>query len=460
MILSFGALAGSAAARTPAAPVLPSDADVRQMLVTRVDVQKQATGVVVGIVAPSGRRLIAYGTTALDGGRAVDGNTVFDIGSITKVFTALLLADMAQRGEVALDDPAAKYLPTDVRMPVRSGRQITLVDLATHTSGLPLRPTNLVSTNPDDKYAGYTAALLYQFLSSYPLTRDIGSRYEYSNVGYGVLGHVLSRRVGRSYGGLVQRRITRPLGMRDTGIHWSTGSKRRLAVGYDSDLAPAPRWGMGALQSAGALHSSADDLLNLLDAVLGYRKSTLSPALATMAATRRPGGMDPSTQIALAWNVYQTDGREIFWKNGSVGGYRSFIGYDAKARIGVLALANAQTAVGVDDIGLHLLDPNLPVDLHVPKVHKQVVISPVILGRYVGRYRFSPTDILTVTREGDRLFGQEPGQDKFELFAEGEHDFFLKTIDAQVTFESSGAASAKIATWHQDGQTQRGDRIE
>jgi len=248
--------------------------------------------------------------------------------------------------------------------------------------------------------------------------------------------------------------------MRDTGIHWSTGSKRRLAVGYDSDLAPAPRWGMGALQSAGALHSSADDLLNLLDAVLGYRKSTLSPALATMAATRRPGGMDPSTQIALAWNVYQTDGREIFWKNGSVGGYRSFIGYDAKARIGVLALANAQTAVGVDDIGLHLLDPNLPVDLHVPKVHKQVVISPVILGRYVGRYRFSPTDILTVTREGDRLFGQEPGQDKFELFAEGEHDFFLKTIDAQVTFESSGAASAKIATWHQDGQTQRGDRIE
>src|SRR5205085_8424519 len=111
--------------------------------------------------------------------------TIFEIGSATKVFTSLLLADMVQRGQVALDDPVAKYLPPTVKMPERHGRSITLVDLATHTSGLPRLPTNMTPKNQANPYADYSVEQLYQFLSNYQLTRDVGSQYEYSNLGGG-----------------------------------------------------------------------------------------------------------------------------------------------------------------------------------------------------------------------------------------------------------------------------------
>ena len=445
-----------------AASPLPSDEAIRQMLITRVDGQKRAIGVVIGVVEPKGRRVIAYGTMAAGEKRPVDGGTVFDIGSVTKVFTALLLSDMVQRGEVALDDPAAKYLPTEsVTMPERGGRKVTLADLATHTSGLPLRPNNLVSKDELNPYAGYSIDLLYQFVSSFTPTRDIGSQYEYSNVGFGLLAEVISRRAKISYRDCIRTQITRPLGMLDTVVELTPATKDRLALGYNIELTPVPRWEWGpALEAAGALHSTANDLLRFLEAALGYRSSSLSVAMKATSETRRPGGMAPSTYIALGWNVLVDHEHETIWKNGSVGGYRSFLGYDRKRRVGVVGLANAQTPIGVDDIGLHLLNPGMPVDLTVPKARKEITVAPAILERYVGRYQFSTTDILTVSREGNHLFGEETGQGKIEMFAETEHDFFLKVIDAQVTFELVGEGSAKAAIWHQAGQDQRGERIK
>jgi D-alanyl-D-alanine-carboxypeptidase/D-alanyl-D-alanine-endopeptidase len=455
-------LAGATwAGASQGSPILADEA-IRQMLSTRVDVQKQATGIVVGVIDSKGPHIISYGTIGLSDERPVNGDTVFDVGSISKVFTALLLADMARQGEVNVDDPAAKYLDAKkVKLPERGGKQITLADLATHTSGLPLRPTNLVSKDPNDKYRGYTVDLMYECLSSFVLTRDIGTKYEYSNLGYGLLGHVLEKRMGATYSELVESRITQPLGMKDTRIDLTPAMKNRMAVGYSNELTPIPsEWHFGALQSAGAFSSTANDLLTFLATFLGYKSSPLLPAMKSMMDVRRPGGMQPSTDIALVWNVYVDGGQEVVWKNGSVGGYRSFIGFDPKARVGVVALANAQTAVGADDIGLHLLDERIPVDLHIPKPHKEIPIRPEILDRYIGRYQFSPTDIMTVTREGNHLVGELLDGQRFEMFAESEHDFFMKIADAQITFESSGKGPAKVAVWHQGGQDQRGERVE
>ena len=465
VLSGFSILAVLAAPR-PSHAAPPGDAELRRMLVTRVDVQHQATGIVLGIVAPAGQRVITYGKRGLDDPRAVTADTVFDIGSITKLFTALLLADLATRGQVALDDPVARYLPDSVHLPVRNARPITLVDLVTHTSGLPLRPSNLVSNDPENKYAGYTADLLYQFLAGFQLPRDPGGAYEYSNVGYGLLGQALSRKLDQSFADAVQARITGPLGMRDTRIVPTRDMQARQALGYSDALAPVPHWDLGALASAGALRSTARDLMRLLEAQLGYRETTLRRALTAMLDTRRPGGMPPSQFIAMGWNVQMSGDREIAWKNGSVGGYRAFIGFDAKARIGVVALANAQTAVGADDIGLHVLDPSYPIDLHVPVAHKAITIEPAqldrYLGRYLGRYKFSETDILTVTRNGAQLYGQSPGTDKYPLYPEAEGEFFLKVVDAQVTFvvPPNGPARASAVIWHQGGQDQRGERIE
>ena len=303
--------------------------------------------------------------------------------------------------------------------------------------------------------------LMYECLSSFVLPRDIGTKYEYSNLGYGLLGHVLEKRASATYSELVESRITRPLGMKDTRIGLNSEMKSRMAVGYNNELAPIPNeWHFGALQSAGAFSSTANDLLKFLGALLGFKQSPLVPAMKSMLNVRRPGGMQPSTQIALAWNVYVDGEQEVVWKNGSVGGYRSFIGFDPKARVGVAALANAQTAIGADDIGLHLLDEHIPVDLHIPKPHKEISLLPEILDRYIGRYQFSPTDIMTVTREGNHLVGQLLDGQRFELFAESEHDFFMKIADAQITLESWDQGPAKGAVWHQGGQDQRSVRIE
>src|SRR5437016_3064667 len=349
-ILLFAAANWAGASQSP---VIRDDEAIRKMLSTRVDLQKQATGIVVGVIDSKGSRVISSGTMGLSDKRPVNGDTVFDVGSITKVFTALLLADMARHGEVSLDDPAAKYLDAKkVKLPERGGKQITLVDLATHTSGLPLRPTNLVSKDPNDKYRGYTVDLMYECLSSFTLPRDIGTKYEYSNLGYGLLGHVLEKRLGRAYADLVESRITQPLGMKDTRIDLTPAMKSRMAAGYNNELMPiATEWHFGALQSAGAFSSTANDLLKFLAAVLVYKQSPLLPAMKSMLDIRRPGGMQPSTEIALAWNVYVDGEQKVVWKNGSVGGYRSFIGYDPKAGVGVFALTSAQAAVATDAVG-------------------------------------------------------------------------------------------------------------
>jgi CubicO group peptidase (beta-lactamase class C family) len=363
------ALAMPAFAEAPE-PSMISDATVRRMLVARIDGQRQGTGIVVGIIDSKGKRVLAYGTMGVGDKRPVGGDTVFDLGSITKVFTALALSDMVQRGEVALDDPVQKYLPADVHLHTHGGKQVTLADLATHTAGFPSRPANLDPSDPQQAL-GYPAELLYQFLSSYVPTRDPGSYYQYSSVGYGLLGEVLARKAGRSYEDLLKERITQPLGMNDTEITPNTSMRARTPMGYDSRLVPVAQDHFRVLGSAGALRSTTNDLLTFLEAVLGYRKTALAPAMEAMVGTRRPGGEPPPsagsrpgvTQIALGWNIYTEGLREIVWKSGSVSGFRAFMGYEPTTRLGVVALINAQTATGADDIGLHLLDENIEVNL-------------------------------------------------------------------------------------------------
>src|SRR5687767_12715314 len=198
-------------ARVTSAQIV-SDAEIRKILIERVDAQQQSVDLVVGVIEPAGSRVVSYGKSGLD------GDTLFEIGSITKVFTSLLLADMIQKGEVALTDPVAKYLPETVRMPERGGKKITLEHLATHTSSLPRLPANMFPRDPANPYADYTTGQLYEFLSSTELMRDIGEKYEYSNLGVGLLGHALARRAGMSYETLVRMRILEPLGMKSTTI--------------------------------------------------------------------------------------------------------------------------------------------------------------------------------------------------------------------------------------------------
>jgi len=432
--------------------VLGSD-EIREILVKRIDQQKQAVGIVVGVIEPAGRRVVAYGNLATDDPRTLDGDTIFEIGSVTKVFTSLLLADMVNRKEVTLDDPAAKYLPENVKMPERNGKSITLLDLSTHTSGLPRLPSNFKPKDLRNPYADYSVDDLYQFLSGYELPRDPGSNpggseFEYSNLGGGLLGHLLANRAGTDYESLIGTRITRPLNMPDTGITLSGSMKQRMATGHTAMLAPTANWDLPTLAGAGALRSSANDMLTFLEAFLGYKESPLAPAMKAMFEVRRPTGQGKG-EIGLGWIIMSPHDREIAAHDGGTGGFRSWVGYDPKERIGVVVLSNASTLIGGFDIGIHLLDPKWPLaNIEPPKQRTEIPIDPKLLDNYTGRYQVTPNLIFEITRDGDRLFAQGSAQipaqaagqpiilPKFELFAEGEKNFFARVADNQITFET------------------------
>ncbi|MEA2416980.1 MAG: hypothetical protein QOI58_3637 [Thermoanaerobaculia bacterium] len=433
-----------------------SDADIRAILADRIDVQHQSVGIVVGVIDPTGRRVVAYGKTAKDG-KPVDANTVFEIGSVTKVFTSLLLADMVQRGEVALTDPVSKYLPPNVKMPDRGGKKITLVDLATQTSGLPYMPSNLNPKDPANPFADYTVAQLYEFLATVQLTRDVGSTYEYSNLGGGLLGHVLARRAGMDYETLVRTRILEPLAMKSTAITLSNAMKDRLAIGHDAALQPVSNWDLPALAGAGALRSNTNDLLTFLAANIGIEKSPLASSMAAMLATRRPTGT-PNLEIALGWHIWTRDGHEIIWHNGGTGGYRTWIGFELKSRTGVVVLSNTSTTAGPDDIGLHLLDPAVPL-LQLPKQRQEVKVDAAVLEKYTGRYQLAPTFVITITRDGDQLYAQATGQPRAEIFAASEREFFYKVVDAQITFVVDANGRATSIVLHQNGHNTPGNQI-
>lgn len=362
--LGLGVLVGLVALVGVTRGAAPADEEIRKILIERIDVARQSVGIVVGVIDESGRRVVSYGSLAQDDKRPLNGDTVFEIGSITKVFTSLLLADMVQHHEVELTDRIARYLPYEMNVPERNGRAITLLDLATHTSGLPRMPSNFVPKDPASPYADYNQELLRQFLSGYALSRDIGAQYEYSNIGAGILGFALGRKAGMDYEALVRDRITGPrvLDMPDTRLVLTDSMKGRLATGHNGLLWPVANWDFPPATStfagAGGLRSTVNDLLKFLAANLGLTKTPLAPAMAATIANPRPAGR-PKMTIGLAWHILTNNDRQIVWHNGGTGGYRTFIGFDLKARVGVVVLSNTNTQSGVDDIGMHLIDPSL-----------------------------------------------------------------------------------------------------
>lgn len=442
-------------------PRQASDDEIRQVLVERVDRYHHSVGMVVGIVEPMGRRVIAYGTRSKADGTPVDGDTVFELASVTKAFTSLLLADAVTRGEVALNDPVAKYLPSSVRMPERGGRSITLLDLATHTSGLPREPSNLQPGDPSNPFADYSVEQLYQFLSGYHLTRDIGSEFDYSNLGAGLLGHVLALRAGIDYETLVRARITGPLGMSSTAITMSPGLRARLAAGHNRFLEPAPNWDSPTLAGAGALRSTVNDMLTFLAAATEVRRSPLGPAFALTTSARR--SPSPAFDVGLGWGIAKNGGTEVMFVNGRSGGYRSWLGFEPRTRRGVIVLTNADGVIGPDDLGRHVLNPVFPLLQNVPSApmpRRETRVDPAVFDRYVGLYQLAPAVTVTVRRQGDRFFTQFTGEPPFELFAESEKDYFLKAADAQLTFQSDASGKVTAVLLRLNGAAQTAPRIE
>jgi len=412
-------------------------------------------GLVVGIIDPTGRQHVyAVGRSRGPDSPLVDANTVFEIGSITKTFTASLLADMVRRGEVALDDPVVKFLPPDARLKA-NGRDITLLDLATQSSGLPGMPANFHPTSPEDPYADYGAPQLYQFLAGYAPPRAPGVQYDYSNLAVGLLGLVLSRRAGTTYEALLDQRLFTPLGMADTRITLTPDMRRRLAGGHNRDGDEVANWNFDALAGAGAIRSTMNDMLKYLAANLDSNSRPLGRVLQSAHLTRRAAGT-PNMTIGLNWHVLHLDSSEVVWHNGETAGYHSFIGFDPARRTGVVILSNSATSI--DDLGFHLVNDRSP--LHLPPAPPaEVAQDTALIDRYVGGYSLAPSVVVAITRTGTKLYVRLTGQQRFRMFPTSDSTYRLTAVDAQFEFHRGQSGHATEVVLHQGGRDMPATRI-
>jgi CubicO group peptidase (beta-lactamase class C family) len=347
---------------------------LKQFLRDNIDLDKHRIGIVIGFVDEHGTQIVSYGK--LDNGTDADVNadTVFEIGSISKTFTVLLLEDMVARGEMKLDDPVAKYLPESVKVPSRNGEQITLLDLATHMSGLPRNPDNLAPTsglNPFMDYSNpfrdYTQEKLYTFLSKHNLRRDPGAEFEYSNLGMGLLGHAIALKAGTDYESLLVGRICDPLKMPSTRVTLSPEMMARLARGHNNKGKLVANWDLGVLVGCGGIRSTANDLLKYVAANVGLTTSPLKPLMLDMQVIRHHNAFDPTGttrgNTAMPWmdtGVFQPPGMDLLGHGGGTGGYSTFIGFDKKQRRGIVVLSN-QLMFSCSELGFRLLQ-KLPLD--------------------------------------------------------------------------------------------------
>lgn len=438
-----------------AAQHFPPAEALTELIRSRVE-QGRGVGIVLGVMEADGSvRVVSYGEAGTNA-RPLGGRTVFEIGSITKAFTGILLADMVARGEVSLSDPVSDYLPDGVTVPSR-GREITLLDLAAHRSGLPRLPGNMSPADTANPYADYTVGQMYEFLSGHELRRDVGSEYEYSNLGAGLLGHVLTRAAGASYEDLVRERILEPLGMNMTGITLDGEMLQWMAVGHDQHRNGVPLWDLPALEGAGALRSSVFDMLAFLDANIGPPASQLERSMRVSHEVR--GNAGPGMSIGLGWHILSIGEQRIVWHNGGTAGFRTFIAFDADTRVGVVVLTNS--AHGADDIGFHLLNPALPLAPAPAPPHEryEITIAEKILETYVGEYQLAPTFSIFVTLENSSLFTQATGQGRFPIFPESETVFFYRVVDAQITFERDETGVVTGLVLHQAGQSVPGRKV-
>lgn len=316
---------------------------------------RKHVGVAVGVLWRDERWTGARGRLRAGEAMHVDPRSIFEIGSVTKVFTATLLAEMVEQGLVRLDDPVQRHLPDGVRVPVR-GRPITLCDLATQTSGLPRLPPGLFSRSlrqRHDPYADFSEQDLLDALVRTRPKEAPGVRLRYSNFGFGLLGYVLARRSGTSYDELVRHRLCAPLGLAETGIEVADDANERFADGHNRRGRGVPHWHLGVLAGAGGLRSTVDDLLSFLDLQLAPPATPLGRAA---QATHLPRTTRGVLEQGLGWVGLPLRGetRRMLWHNGGTGGFRSFVGFVPDIGAGVVVLSNS--ARSVDAIGFRILE--------------------------------------------------------------------------------------------------------
>ncbi len=526
---SRGNVPGSAG--NPGVEDVEEEDPVQRVLRERVDEYGQTVGVVAGIIRGINRYVYAHGTLNRGTIRRVSGMTVFEIGQLSSLYTTAMLSLMVQRGDVSLTDEVSAYLPETVTVPATpSGSPILIEHLATHTSGLPRLPDNLVSDEPEDPLKGYSVELMYAFLDRYaeaqrdgyefpfefedpdgegtlgqdsndtlgragedrsetPGSNDpedrrnlevpfgmeerfgtegpleVTDRYVYSDLGMGLLGHVLERAAGKDYDDLTRELLGDPLKLANTANASTPSMRTYLATGHDDARRPVPAWSDTTLIGGTGLRSNLLDMMTLVSASMGIiyalpedftedDSTRYHASFDSLIVARNPAD-EEDVQTALGWKVRQdTRGRDIHWLTGRTNGFYAFAAFLKQWRKGVVVLSNSSASV--EDIGFHLLSARNPLS---PPPKKTVHLTEDAYVACTGTYAFNPEFTVDITYSDGKLYGQPPGQPRSELVLESSGDFYLEEEDARITFVPDEEGNVDHFLFLQDGQTHRAERV-
>ena len=401
----------------------------------RTRLLEQGVGLVAVQVQADRVEVTAQGLARQGDGIALRTDALFEIGSITKTFTALLLADAVVRGQLKLDAAVQDALPDNIRLVDSAGDPIRWIDLATQRSGLPRLPTNMAPSVRTDPYDDYREADLLAFLRGFKPTLVRGAEYGYSNLGFGLMGYALGRAAGSDYPTLLQQRVLQPLGLSSAQL--ALPGRRiidGLVTGHDAQRQPVPHWHLDVLAGAGALVMSGADLGRYAQAALGLIDTPLREAFALAEREQAPGP-SPKNPMGLAWLLAPLNGRRVLNHDGATAGFSSSLWLDPTRQRAVAVLANAM--VEVNDIALHLLDESVPVKDFSQTRQPAIDLSAAQLGALVGVYALNTGLKITLSVRDGQLWAQATGQGAFQLFASAPRRFFAKVTPLQIEFDAA-----------------------
>ncbi len=389
-----------------------------------------------------------------DAGTAPDGDTLYEIGSVSKVFTGTLLADAHLRGEVGLEDELSKYAPEGIRVPQKGDEPIRLWHLATHTSGLNRMPPGYAPPDWNDPFAGGTASDIWNAVAASKLRRAPLAKVQYSNFAVGLLGQVVCGPTEADYENRLVERITGPLGMADTHLVLAPERAPRLAQGHDAAIRASNRWQFDVLGGAGGITSSVHDMLKFAQANLAPTDDGIGPAL-HLAQVPRHEMEDAPISIGLCWHRNSKTG--VLWHNGQTGGYHAFLALKPEHDIAVIVLSACSD--GTTEILGNRLYQVLMGGPDVPAfdLKRSVHVDPQVLARYAGEYELALAGTFVIEHDEIGLIATLADQPAIRLYAESETAFFYRVVDARITFEME-EDEVKTLVLHQNGMKLRAPR--
>lgn len=456
LLLASPALAHgqSAAPAAPPTPTLAPPAEVAQKVDAYVRAQARVNGFSgTVLLARDGAPIVSkgYGWANAEWEIPNAPTTKFRLGSITKQFTASVVLRLQEQKKLTVQDPICRYVTPcpDAWTP------ITIHHLLTHTSGIPSY-TGL----PDYQKTMMMPRTIDQMVAVFrdlPLEFVPGEKFKYNNSGYFLLGVIIEKVAGRKYEDVLRDEIFTPLGMKDTGYDWSEPLLPRRAAGYTrrgDRVVNAAFLDMQQPYSAGSLYSTTEDLLKWDQAL--YTDRVLPEAARTAMFTPF------KDNYAYGWTIQPperaTSGRQQVGHGGGINGFSTMITRVPADRVTVIVLSNVDN-INAGNIAKDVMAIAYGLPYQTPVERTSVTVSPAVLEQYVGRYQIAPDFILTVTLENGRLMTQATGQNKLEVFAESETKFFLKVVDAQLTFGKDASGKVAHVTLHQGGVDRKAPKI-